>query len=221
MTVERRQPNIIAEALVPHETEFWVPSANLRPHHAFKSYTQAVLLGNADPEQLAKRLTADLMILQGQGDPTGYLFDVLSDNPTDEETHVERLTEHFQNLSALPDESYIHIDLAKDGMCKACIFGNHCMATNVIAGRTIKDLRKTIQREKDAINQITMDLHTAGYLEDEAYTRVETNHTFFNYVGERLNNGRKGMAVAVTFNSMIVRTEALRDIVAKGLMENY
>ncbi|MBI4096139.1 MAG: hypothetical protein HY425_00290 [Candidatus Levybacteria bacterium] len=107
----------------------------------------------------------------------------------------------------LPNQSFIHLDLQPDGICKSACFGKHC--TGLYIRGLIGDI---FNSEKIRLLSIERMLKEAGYKLGDDYEHKETSVILYDYEGRSLRTRKQPTPVAVTFDSLIVRTGALRKI---------
>lgn len=123
--------------------------------------------------------------------------------------HQRAVEDFFVKLQILSDDSFAHLDLKPDGMCKACVIGKHCSGTNY---RSLLTPRSTVISELNCLNVIRQKLESRRHVMGVDFTTQPTTHTLFDLGGKTLNDPSEGKPVSIIFNSMIVKVSALRDI---------
>ena len=201
------------------EGEEIIPSTTIRPHHLLWNFTvRDALRGNLTSLQriITAKLDAESLrnkTLQTQ-DPTGYYADVIGNSATDMETYQEKYKDFLALLTNLPYDSFVHLDIKPDGLCNSCIIGKHCTATNYKSdsgpsGDTVAD-------ETRGLMQIFQKLEQSGCELGKDFFVRQTTHTIYDLHGQSLKDAREATPKKVVFNSIVVRTNALRKTLSRG-----
>jgi len=187
----------------------FIPSAFIKPHHFFFTPLRAALEGYATPEQA----TANILIILGvndsnRRDPTGYWSDLYGTTDANKQQFATGIQKYFTELYELPDSSSIHLDLQPDGLCKSCVGGKHCTATNF---RSIRFPHCKATAEARHLGDIRRMIESAGHREGQDYIIKKTTHTLYDMGNKYINTPVAGKPLRVVFNSLIVNTGALRN----------
>jgi hypothetical protein len=193
----------------------WEKTINLRPHHVFgpetinavrqnKNYIRSFLI------EIAYRLGPIV-------DESGYFIDLLGESGRDVSKKRRSENKFHETIRLLPDEAVVHLDMSPDELCKSCVVGKHCFATNLDVNEFGG---KVNTAEQKAINQIHISLLQNGYKEGEDFIFQQTSHVVFDYHNQNLYPSQTPTETSVEINSMLVKMGALRKavrtIVSKG-----
>lgn len=184
------------------------PSFTLRPHHARMQEIQQILRGKADPEFHGRLRIAFMADMSNELD-AGYRFDVIRSLDTNDLIEYGKGIEIVDmRLQSLTNDSFIHLDLAPDPYCYTGCRMRHCVSTNYKTHLPSVDVAKA---EKYHIDILRRDLEAAGYKYGADFIEKQTTHTLYDLKGNQLDHPEEGSLRRVKFNSLVVRTEALRD----------
>lgn len=193
------------------------PAITIRPHHVLSEDVRDALARRQSACLLAEEHVRRMGFLRAwpyrnsinQCGPIGYYSDVLGITHQDRQKFQRALEDFFTKLQELPDDSYAHLDLKPDGMCRACAIGKHCSATNY---ESESSPRSTVEGERTYLDHIRQELEKKGYILGVDFTVQPTTHTFYDLEGRTLSDPEEGIPQNIIFDSLIVRVSALRDI---------
>lgn len=184
-------------------------AATIRPHHALDEHVRVALTGYEDPASLAKKFTSGLLLGNRKyGDSSGYYHDVLGKAQEGLPRFEKLACDYFSKLRHLPDDSWIHLDIKRDEICRGCFIGLHCSGTRY---QSVFPPRDTEKSESYCLDMIRLKLELGGYAEDVDFINQETIHRLFDFDGNTINQPRGKLAI-ISFNSIVVKTSALRFI---------
>ena len=195
------------------EAERFVPALTMRPHHFFKPFVRnALQRHNGGGIKLVDgRVTLIDSLKRSRFsntiDQANYLRDVLGNTEKDRKKFQAGEEDYLTRLWELPNESFIHLDLQRDGICKAACIGAHCTGL-YIRGEQIDNFNGEI----NSLLNIERKLKEAGYKLGEDWAYKETFTTLYDYEHRSLRTRGQVTPVTVNFPSLIVRAGALRKI---------
>lgn len=208
----------VSSPITDPELEGFIPSLTMRPHHFFRSLCVQDALrrrGNSREIKLVKGRVKwtnpftpkNSRFFPFPVDQRTYFKDVVGKTDADRERFHVATEDYLTRLWKLSDESFIQLDLQPDGICKAAHEGKHCVAFYVRREKIDIFIGENIN-----IRNIEFKLKEAGYKLGKDYIERETSNIIYDYDHRSLNTRKPATPVTVVFNSLIVRTGALRRI---------
>ncbi len=185
------------------------PSTSMAPHHFRAGLTIEALLPESEwPTIELAQQEAYCLQNNSQVDPI-YFRDIFGpDSRVGLSHYTASLTRYYALLRRLPNDSYIHLDIKPDGICNSCVVGKHCTAVNY---KTSTNPEGAVT-EAQALGTIRGDLEILGFERGIDFITVFTLAPYYDYGSQELNKVRRPRKVLIPFNSMIVRTGALREV---------
>ena len=200
------------------ESEGFIPSLTMRPHHFFTPFVRDALR--------RKRKSKEIKLINGRvnhinvfvpkntkffppypTDRRNYFRDAYGKTEADRKRVQTATEDYLTALWKLPDQSFIHLDLQPDGLCKATYGGKHCTAFYV-RGEKIDPFNG----EGHQLRNIEVKLKDAGCKLGEDFIHRETSTILYDYDHRSLSTRKPVVPQTVIFDSLIVRTGALRKI---------
>ena len=193
------------------------PALTLRPHHIPMYHVSRAIQKLDTPERVAKAVVEG-QIRESPKWNKAYVQDIYQGvSESDKAYVIDNLTKGFSLIQSLPDETYVHLDISPDIICNSfCGSRRHCRATNYRGNFAPCYIPGS---EAIYLGRIRRDLERAGYILGRDFFEKQTTHTLEDLGGNMLDHSEKGPEKVVLFNSLIVRTSALRDPRIKGLKE--
>lgn len=210
---------VVKPPITNQESEGFTPSLTMRPHHFFKPFVRDALRrrGNSQEIKLVDGRVSWINLHAPSEnitfrpipiDQRNYFKDLFGKTEADRKRFQAATEDYLTRLWKLPDQSFIHLDLQPDGICKATHVGKHCTAFYV-RGVTKIDV---FTGERNVLANIEFKLKEAGYKLKKDYIYRETSNIVYDYDRRSLNTRKPVAPVTFVFNSLIVRTGALRRI---------
>ena len=198
MKLESRVDGSLPKAV---EKPSFIPIISIKPHHLTNnSEVQKALIPEGKSEALlfpSPKTHADM----------AYMADLMGTTRIGKKEYEAKTKDYLNQLRDLADDTFIHIDLARDGVCKAACVGKHCTATNYRSGSSPMS---TLYIEMYKTKMIREHLERLGYKEGDDFISKITEHVLYDLHGETLDTPNKGTPTPVKFDSLVVRTPALR-----------
>lgn len=191
----------------------WTPATNIRPHHIV-NWMPRGFVGNL---KLYAAAFSSIFYYHARYSEhyASYDQDVYGSDKMPRHTQRQELNESFllQGLRNLPGDCVVQLDLTPDDICKSCLIGKHCKATNYKVVGKRQDL---VTIEESQLKQIRRRLLREGFQQEEDFKIIQANTTLFDYQGEDLwTNPHPPLPIIVQYEAMLVRMNALRKIVGK------
>lgn len=203
--------------IADQELKGFIPSLTMRPHHFFKPFVRDALrrkrnskeikLVNGKVNYISVFIPESPTFFPYSIDQRNYWRDVFGKTEADKNRFQAAMEDYLTALWKLPDQSFIHLDLQPDGICKATCIGKHCTAVYV-RGEKIDPFNG----ERHELSNIAFKLKDAGYKLGEDFIHRETSNILYDYYNRSLSTRKPVAPETVVFNSLIVRTGALRRI---------
>lgn len=187
----------------------WTPTTNIRPHHI----VNFMPMGLFDKLKLYMTFPRALYFTLMYSDYyTFYDQDVYGSSGTNQYIKQQETYESFlMELRKLPNDCVVQLDLAPDGICKSCIAGKHCKATNFLALGRRWD---RVNLEEPKLRQIKRRLLKKGFQPELDFKIIQVSTGLLDYQGEsHWTNLHPPQPVTVQYDAMLVRMGALRKIV--------
>ncbi len=189
------------------------PAMTIKPHHLLQREVWGALRGEM-PGLLADGVTSCMVSNKMlANNDYGYYSDVIGEADISGERYKHALELVLNKLATLPNDVVIHLDLQPDEMCKSCIVGRHCTATNY---RSEYPPRNVLEGERKILSQILAQLVEEKFKPGIDFVAKPTTHTFYDFEGRPLNSPQESTPVNVVFNSLLVRAGALRQIIVRN-----
>ncbi len=199
------------------EHDEWAPRITLLPHHFTIPNIQKMLLRTRKPADEASKVATSYGY-QKESDTKDFLYwrDVIGKTDGHLNKFRKRLRRAYSEIFSLKDTDIIHFDIGKDPICRSCIVGNHCLATNY---RTDDDPFDSYKSEVYELKQIVTALDNHGYQYGVDYIHKKTRHILRNYLGEDLGTLIQPKLEHVEFGSVLAKVGPLRVITETFLRE--
>ncbi len=199
------------------EHDEWSPRITLLPHHFTIPNVQKMLMRIRKPADEASKVATSYGY-QKKSDTKDFLYwrDVIGKTDGHRNIYRKRLRRAYSEIYSLNDTDVIHFDLAKDVICRSCIVGNHCLATNY---RTHEDPFDTYKSEIDELKHIATALDNHGYQYGIDYIHKKTRHILRDYLGQELGTLIQSKPEYVEFRSILAKVGPLRVITETFLRE--
>lgn len=209
---------VVKPPITNQESEGFTPSLTMRPHHFFKPFVRDALRrrGNSREIKLIDGRVSwinlhvpseNITFFPIPIDQRNYFKDVFGKTEADRERFQAATEDYLTRLWKLSDQSFIHLDLQPDGICKATHVGKHCTAAYVREEKI-----DPFNGERHSLANIEFKLKEAGYKLGEDFVYRETSNILYYYDHRSLNTKKPVVPETVVFNSLIVRAGALRKI---------
>lgn len=190
----------------------WTPTTNIKPHHIV-NYIPMGFVDKLKFYMIAFPQALYFTLRDSQDQYTFYNQDVYGSSGTPQDTLRQELKESFfkELLRNLPNDSVVQLNLAPDGICKSCVTGKHCKATNF---RALGRRWNLVDLEKPKLRQIRRRLLKNGFQPEIDFKIIQVNTELLDYQGENLwTNLHPPQPITAQYNAMLVRMSALRKIV--------
>lgn len=191
------------------------PVLSIRPHHFLRKDIKCALLNRAAPADLAEAeiplLLFETLIMKMED----YRRDFFGSATEEEQGRITQALERYlADLGKLSDDQYVSLDPSPDGLCKSCIVGRHCTATN-FAGDVSS--QNPLAQESEIVEKEVGNLELFRYKEGVDFFRKPIVITLYDLGGRSFNSPEPGEARATMFNSLVVRVGPLRRIAKSTL----
>lgn len=198
-----------------NEKDKWAPDISLRPHH-FTNPDVRAAIGNKTRPKISR---TDLFLRGGQiferateRFSGGYFKDVTGTTSEDFSRFQLSEKDFLDRLSQLPDDAVVCLDIKPDELCNSCVIGKHCIATNVRTKTWPAPAIDRVKQEAETLDKIQKDLVKKGYQEGNDFIFKSADHVVFDFGGKQLNQVTNPTPSNITFNSMLVKMAALREV---------
>lgn len=186
----------------------WSPARVIRPHHLFYPELIAALKGERSRLAYSFVTGTNAVARIIKSDASGNLDDVYGKGLGDFLSYRRSEREAYEDLEKLKDDDVIELSPKSDMLCRACIVGKHCTATNYQYADRVVD---TLSKEQESIEKAEMLVAGAGYEEGRDFVFEERQIRLLDYGGRKLSEGNPEVLSAV-FKAMLVKTGVLREI---------
>ncbi|MDP2637945.1 MAG: hypothetical protein Q8P26_02710 [Candidatus Levybacteria bacterium] len=204
----------VRSSITNQESEGFIPSLTMRPHHFFKPFVRDALRRKRNSKEIKLvngRVNCKTFIPENISffpvDQRNYFRDLVGKTKADKNRFQSAIEDYLTALWKLPNQSFIHLDLQADGICKATYGGKHCAAIYV-RGEKIDPFNG----ERHQLSNIVFKLKDAGYKLGEDFIHRETSSILYDYDHRSLSTRKPVVPKIFIFDSLIVRTGALRKI---------
>lgn len=167
----------------PSEVLFPSPSSAIRPHHLYLKWVQEALVSQIPPDKIAKRVSVSFE-KQREFKDFVYFSDVVGTSIKERRTFAGNLTRSLTALRNMADTEVLNITPENDPICRSCIVGIHCQASNYVDA--IGSMSSAAEAENIKLVRIRESLLDAGFKERQHFVISTTSIT----VEDR---GRKGL----------------------------
>lgn len=208
---------VASSPIASQESEGFIPSFTMRPHHFFlpvvrdalrrKRNSKEIKLVNGRVNWINPFAPKNSRFFPFPVDQRNYFKDVIGKTDASRERFQVATEDYLTSLWKLPNESFIQLDLQPDDICKACIGKKHCTAFYV-RGEKIDPFNG----ERNTLSSIEFKLKDAGYKLGEDFIHRPTSNTLYDYDHRSLGTRKPVAPEIFVFDSLIVRTGALRRI---------
>ena len=203
--------NYVEQGVSPTDKEptDWTPVLTLKPHHAIQNGGVKRTLSG----EKFKRPPFLSQIIEQRLNLGGYSRDIVGTNVRGILDNSRKEEDFLRRLAEVPDDAVVQLDLAPDDLCRACVVGKHCMATNYRVGFGFSPATNYADAEQLNVARIQLALDSKGYQEGRDFVFRPTEHVLFDYGGGSFKSTIKPQPVEASFNAILLKMGALRTIV--------